>query len=169
MQTRPPAPGVRERRFEVRHVEVAHAPGADLPGPEQPVERLERLVEAQVVLGPVQEVAVQGAGIEALQRALAGADGAPAGGVLRHHLGDQEDLVAAPLNRLRNHLLHDAVAVELGGVDVGHAELDAPAQRGHDRVPIVVVDVPVPWPITPTSSCAWPNGRCCIGMLRLLV
>src|SRR5215203_3964198 len=47
--------GVREHRFEVRHVEVAHAPGADLPGPAQAVERLERLVETQVVLGPVQE------------------------------------------------------------------------------------------------------------------
>src|SRR3954454_5307379 len=27
----------------------------------------------------------------------------------------------------------------------------------------------VPWPITLTSSCAGPNSRCCLGMLRLLV
>jgi hypothetical protein len=44
-------------------------------------------------------------------------------------LGDQEDLVAAPGDGLRHHLLRAALGVHLGRVDQRHAEVEAEPQR----------------------------------------
>ena len=61
---------------------------------------------------------------------------------MRQHLGDQEHLVAAAGDGLADHLLGDAVAVHLRGVDVVHAEIEAAAQRRHRDAAIGVLDVP---------------------------
>ena len=53
--------------------------------------------------------------------AIAGRRRPTTGGVAGHDLGDEEDLVAPPSDGLAGHSL--GVAVHLGGVDVGHAEV----------------------------------------------
>ena len=94
----------------------------------------------RVRAGPVQEVAVQPVGAQARERALAGRDGTGARGVAGEHLGDEEDLVAPPGDRLADHGLR--VAVHLGGVDVGHAEIEAAVQRIDRGGPVRIVEVP---------------------------
>ena len=80
-------------------------------------------------------------GLQPLQRALAGGDGAAPRGVARQHLGDQEEFFARqPRDRIRDHEL--GVAIHLGGVDVGHAGFDAPAQRGDGGLAVTAVEIP---------------------------
>ena len=73
----------------------------------------------------MQEVEVEAVGVEALQAALAGGDGAGARGILRQHLAHDEHLVAAPLDGLGHDPLGLSVAIHLGGVDQRHAEVEA--------------------------------------------
>ena len=93
------------------------------------------LLEAAIVslsgypAAPVQQVAVETIGPEARKRAFAGLDRARRGCVLRHHLGDEEHLVAPAGDRLRDQQF--GIAVEFGRVDVGHAEIEAAAERGN--------------------------------------
>jgi len=76
----------------------------------------------------VQQIAIEPVGFQPLQRALAGGDGAAARGVARQHFRNQEDLVAPSGDRFRDHQF--GVAIHFGGVDMGHAEIDAAPQRG---------------------------------------
>ena len=64
-----------------------------------------------------------------LRLLLAGLDRALRRRVVRQHLADDEQSVAVALHRLGDDLLGDAVAVHLGGVDQGDAEIDAEPQR----------------------------------------
>jgi len=63
-------------------------------------------------------------------------------GVRGEHLGDQEELVASPGNRLGDQYLGGAGSVPLGGIDVGHAEIKALAQSGYASSAVGLVDVP---------------------------
>ena len=112
-----------------------------MPLPLQLLEGGDRLLE-RMAAAPVQEVAVEPVGLQPLERPLAGGDRSVARGVLRQHLGDEEDLVAPPGDRLADDLLGRARAVELGGVDVGHAEVEAAAERADDRGALAPLDVP---------------------------
>ena len=64
--------------------------------------------------------------------------------VLGQDLADQEDLVPAPRDRLGDHALGAARAVHLGGVDQGHAEVEAEAERScfRRRLPPALAHVP---------------------------
>ena len=61
-------------------------------------------------------------------------------GMLGKDLRDQKDVVAPPVDRPGDDLL--GVAVHLGGVDVRHPEIEAPAQRGDGGRAIAPVQVP---------------------------
>src|SRR6476469_54370 len=88
----------------------------------------------------MQEVAIQPIGPQPLQRSLACRDRPSARGILRHHLRDEKDTVAAPGNRFADDVL--GLPVILRGIDVSHAELNAVAQRGDRRRAICAVYVP---------------------------
>ena len=93
--------------LEVGIIEIAHAPGQDLPFAPKLLEGRECLLQ-RVVTPPVQEVAVQPVGLEARERPLAGRDRPAPRGILREDLGDQEDLVASPGDRLGDKILGGA-------------------------------------------------------------
>ena len=57
--------------------------------------------------------------------ALAGGNGAPPRGVLRHHLADQEHLVLAPVDRLADEFFRTTIGIHFRRVDQRHAEVDA--------------------------------------------
>jgi hypothetical protein len=88
----------------------------------------------------VQEIAIEPVGLQPLQRTLTCGDGAAPRSVARQHFRHQENLVALSGDRVRNHQF--GIAIHLGGVDVGHAEIDATAQACHRALAIAVVDVP---------------------------
>ena len=83
-----------------------------------------------MVAGPVQEIKVEPVGAEALKARLAGFDGAGPARILRQHLADEEDLIAPRRNRVADDLFGPAIAVHLGGVDEGDAEIETEVQRG---------------------------------------
>jgi hypothetical protein len=83
----------------------------------------------------VQQVQVQAVGVQPPDAVLAGPGRALAGRVVRQHLADQEDLVAAAGDGPGDQFLRLAVAVHLGRVDQVHAQIQAAAQRGDLRVP----------------------------------
>jgi len=85
---------------------------------------------------------------------------------VRVDLADQEDLVAAPGDRLADDLLGAALAVHLGGVDQRHAAFDAAAQRG-DGIGVAVATLAepqVPWPRT---GIFWPELKVMVRIARL--
>ena len=89
----------------------------------------------------MQQIAVERIGLQPLQRSLACGDGAAPRCVARQHLGDEIEIVAlAARDRVRDHEL--GVAIHLRGIDVGHAELDATAQRRDSVSAVAAIDVP---------------------------
>ena len=58
------------------------------------------------------------------------------------HLGDQKHRVAPSRDGLAHQLLGGALAIHLGGVDVGHAALDAALQRGDGLAAVAGFDKP---------------------------
>jgi hypothetical protein len=78
----------------------------------------------------VQQVQIEVIGAQAAEAVLAGVDGALAAGVAGQHLADEEDLVAAAGQGLAEQGLDAAVAVELGGVDVGGACIEGGPHGG---------------------------------------
>ena len=157
----------RSRRASSRSgiIEIAHAPGEDLPFAPKLLEGRERLLQ-RVVTPPVQEVAVQPVGLEARERPLAGRDRPAPRGILREDLGDQEDLVASPGDRLGDQIL--------GGADRYISAVSMwvmPRSRPRRSASIVAAAsslslYQVPWPITGTLRWVGPNGR--RSMLELL-
>ena len=101
---------------------------ADLAGARQRLEARDRLGKRDAAR-PMQEVEVEPVGPEPAQAALAGLDDALAARVVGIDLADEEDLSRQVPNRLADELLGPALAVHLGGVDQGHAELDAEPER----------------------------------------
>ena len=102
-----------------------------------------------------------------LQAPLAGGDGAGARGILRQHLADDEDLVAAPGDRLGHDPLGFAVAIHLGGVDQRHAEVEPELERGNLLVAKAAALAHAPSAVAePRHSLAggelegWDLGRC---------
>ena len=81
---------------------------------------------------------------QAAEARLARAQHPRARGVLRQHLGDEEDLLAPPRDRLADQLLDPAGAVHLGRIDVGHAQVEPGAERSHRRGTAVALHVPRP-------------------------
>jgi hypothetical protein len=135
----PVRPRDGEGAVEILDVEVADAPGQDLARPAQVLEARDRLRQ-RVLARPVQQVAVQPIRPQAAERGLAGPGDAPARRVARHHLRDEEHLLAAIRDGGGDDRLR--VAVHLRGVDMGHAGVDPGPQRP-DRVrPVRTVDVP---------------------------
>src|SRR3954463_9132763 len=88
----------------------------------------------------MQQIAIEPVGPQPLQRAVACGDGAAPRRVTRQDLRDQKDIVAAPSRRLG----HDefGIAIHFGGIDMRHAEIDAPAQRRDRGGAIAAVDMP---------------------------
>ena len=62
--------------------------------------------------------------------------------MLRKDLGDQEHLIASASNRFGNDFLRGSRSIHLGRVDMGHAEIEAAAQRGDRRAPLGGFDMP---------------------------
>src|SRR3982074_1162010 len=61
-------------------------------------------------------------------------------GVAGQHFRDQKNLLAPPGDRLGDHQF--GITIHLGGVDVGHAEIDATAQRCDRALAVAMVDIP---------------------------
>src|SRR4051812_16287926 len=113
-------------------VEVAHAVRAHLARLAKLLERLDGGGE-RVPRFPVQQIAIEVVGTEPPQAPLARDHRTAPGGVLGQDLRDEEDLVAPPLHRLRDHLLHGAAAVHLRRIDVAEPEIE-PAPERRDRL-----------------------------------
>src|ERR1700735_1315582 len=71
---------------------------------------------------------------------LAGHDGTCPRRVFWYHLGDQEDSSAAACDGFADNVLR--LAIVLGCVDVGHAEIKPPSQGGHSNATVSLVDIP---------------------------
>jgi hypothetical protein len=120
------------QRPELAHrvgVEVGHAPARDPAVAAKLLERGDGFRQRDAP-APMQQVEVQALDPQPLEAALAGRDGAPAPGIVGVDLADDEDLVAAPGDRLGHDFLGAAVAVNLRGVDERHPEVEAQRQRG---------------------------------------
>src|SRR6201995_562141 len=61
-------------------------------------------------------------------------------GVARQHLGDEEQFVASTRDGVRDDGF--GVAVHLGGVDMGHAALDAALERRDRLFAVAAVEIP---------------------------
>src|SRR5690606_36619459 len=109
---------------------------ANLARGEQLLERTDRLLERHAP-APVEQMDVEPVRAEPLERSLAGRERAAVRRVLRQHLRDEEHLVAAARDRAADEPLDSSAAVELGRIDVRHAEIDPDAQR-LDRLALVV-------------------------------
>src|SRR5258708_2796990 len=133
--------GDRAHLVEIGHVEVADAPGEYLSFALQLLEGGDRVGE-RMAAAPVQEVAIQPVGAEPGQRILAGRQRSPPRGIVRQHLGNQEDLIAPAADCLADDLLGEARTVHLGGIDMRHAEIGASAPGGDRPLPIDRLDVP---------------------------
>ena len=124
-----PPPGKRGRFLHVVGVEIADAIVEDFSGLLERGERFERLRQ-RLAAAPVQQIDVEAVGLEPLEAALAGRDGAAPRGVVRIDLADQAYFVAPARDRLGDDLLGAAFAVHLGGVDQRDAEIEPELQRG---------------------------------------
>jgi hypothetical protein len=60
------------------------------------------------------------------------------------NLGDNEHFVASSSNSFGDDLLSGARSIHLGGVDMRHAEIEAPAQCGDRRAALGGFDMPGP-------------------------
>ena len=96
---------------------------ANLAGPLQRQEGVYRLGQRHFAT-PMQEIKVKPVGIQATQATLAGGDGVLAGRILRIDLAHQKDLIASAVDRLGNELLGLALAIHLGCIDEGEAEVE---------------------------------------------
>src|SRR5262249_33322390 len=152
----PTRPGDRDRALHPVDVEVADAPGACLPARDELLEGGDRLLQ-RMPARPVEQVDVEPIRPEPPERRLAGGDRALAGGVSGQHLRHEEDLVAPPGDRLPDDLFDPARAVHLGGVDMGHAGIDAGTERG-DRSPPVALHVPGALPDDGHADARRPEG-----------
>src|SRR5260370_30693543 len=135
----PPLPGARQHFTEIVGIEIADAPAADFPGAHQLLERSDGFRQ-RIRPTPMQQIAIEPVGFQPRQRTLARRYGAAPRGVARQNFRDQKDVVAAPGDRFGDHQL--GIAIHLGGVDAGHAEIDATAQRGDRASAISAVDIP---------------------------
>ena len=115
------------RRPQFGDIEVAHAGEADVALVDQVLHGAHGLADRVIAL-PVEEVEIEAIGAEALQAALAGAQGAVVARVGGEDFAYQEHLVAAAGDGLAGEFFGASVAVHLGGIDVGEAEIDARAQ-----------------------------------------
>jgi hypothetical protein len=87
------------------------------------------IVFEDVAAAPVQQIEIEPVGAEPLEAALAGAHRLLVAGVAGKDFGDEEHLVAPPGNSFARHFLGDAIGIHFGGVDEGHAQIDAGLQR----------------------------------------
>ena len=144
---------------EIGHVEVAHAPGEDLALP------LELLEGGEGVLQRVR-AAASAAGSSPAGRCRSRASERSqaatvprARGVAGQDLGDQEDLVAPPGDRLADHLL-DAPSPYISAVSMWVMPRSRPRRRAATAVGRCASSMyQVPWPMTATSRGTGPNGR----------
>jgi len=88
------------------------------------------------------KVTIEAVGVQPLERPFARGNRSIARGVVRQHLGDEENLIAPPGDRRADQFLGCARTVHLRGVDMGHAEIEALAQRGDRRRRIRLLDIP---------------------------
>src|SRR5262249_13727463 len=128
----------RDEFLHVLDVEIAHAPGADEAVALQLLKGGERVLQ-RIASAPMQEIEIDAVDLEPVEARLASGDGASAGGVLRQHLADDEDLLAAALDGFGHDLLGTAIAIHLRGVDQRHAEVEAEPERRDLAVTIASV------------------------------
>src|SRR4029079_13008217 len=88
----------------------------------------------------MQEIAVEPVGLQPLERALAGGDGAAPRSIARQHFRDQKNLVALARDGVGDDQL--GIAIHFGGVDVCHAELDAAAKRCNRALAVAAIEIP---------------------------
>jgi hypothetical protein len=106
--------------FKIGHIEVAYAPGENFSLALKLLESRERSLQ-RMLATPMQEVTIQPVRPEALQRTLAGCYRPAPQSVAGHDFGDQENLIASPVDCLAYDILGDTV--KLRSVNVSHAKL----------------------------------------------
>jgi hypothetical protein len=130
-------PGHVHRAREMHHLgdapaaEVRHPPVADLAGPQQGIDRTQRLLQVHAIEVAVQVVDVDVVGTQPREAGVAFAQHPDARiarfvgpfGHLVADLGGQDPVVARALEQLADHRLRLAQRVGVGGVDEVHAVL----------------------------------------------
>jgi len=117
----------REQLFHVGHVEVRDAPAADAALRHERLERLDGLRERRGP-APVKQVEIEGGHAEALQRRDAGRAQLSRRGVVGIELAHHEGVAPAG-DGLADDALGTTLAIHLGGIDHGHAEVEPGTQR----------------------------------------
>src|SRR5262245_20022836 len=123
------APIKIDELFHIGDIEVADAPVANLACAHELLERFESLLQGNSP-APMQQVKVDLVDAKPHQAAVAGFDGSAQRRMMGEDLADQENLVAASIDRVSDEIFGGAVGVHFGGIDQSHAEFDAEAQRG---------------------------------------
>src|SRR5262245_24467169 len=112
----------------VRRIEVAHPEGADLAGLLELREGSQRLGKRDRP-APMQQIKVDGLHAKTAEAALAGGDGAFPRGIVRIHFADQKYYLPPALNGGPDEFFGAAFSIHFGGIDQGHADIDAALQR----------------------------------------
>ena len=88
----------------------------------------------------MQKIAIEAIGLQPLQRSFAGGDGAAPRCVARQHFRDKKKSVTFSGDRIRDHELR--IAIHLGGVDMGHAEIDAAFECRDSTLAVAAIEIP---------------------------
>ncbi|MNH09911.1 hypothetical protein D3C79_693730 [compost metagenome] len=96
----------------------------------------------------MQQVQINKISAKALEATLTGCRYTAEAGIVRVNLTDHENLLAAPGDRLADHLFSTAFSVHLSGVDQCQAQFDALLQGGHFAAALARVFTHVPRALT---------------------
>ena len=146
--------GGRQRLHHVPRRMIRAADVADLPLADEIVERAQRLLDRDELIGLVAHVDVEVVGAQPAQAPLAAlddvlarqADVVDALADAHEHLGHDDELLALAFERLAENLLGAAERIHVGGVDHRDARLAAdvehPRRLGHAEVAHVLKPIP---------------------------
>jgi len=127
--------------LEVRHIEIADAPTEDLAFALQRLKTRKGLVK-RICTAPVKQIAVETVRAEACQRGLARCNDSAARGMVREHLGYEEDFIPTPGDCLTDPRFRFSRSIELRGIDVSHPEVEPAAQCRDRRRGLSLLDEP---------------------------
>ena len=122
--------GLGTEFFHVVRIEVADTPVTNLALRPEFLETFNGLGQRELAT-PVQKIKIKAINTKALQAAFAGGHQGTAAGIVRIDLADQENLGAPSFDGFADQLFRGAFAVHFGGINQGHAEINAALQGGN--------------------------------------